>query len=140
MRALRSTAAAKLKTCDFSSCSIHEENSYYKRISHILLLLRLLHWSIAHWSLRSLGRSHIRKSVRLTLLPPGNLALACRLVLGPPGLKLVRESLFTRLLSLGLVDTLHQDTLVLEDITLDLHVHVVVHVLIDLLGITVLAQ
>lgn len=34
----------------------------------------------------------------------------------------------------------HQDTLILKDVSLDLEVEVVVHVLINLAGITVLAQ
>lgn len=52
----------------------------------------------------------------------------------------VRSKLDTSLLSLGLVDVLHQNTLVLEDVTLDLEVELVVHVLIDLASLTVLAQ
>jgi hypothetical protein len=118
---------------------LNEWNSYYKMLSHTLLL-RLLYWSSSHWSLSRLGGGGLRDSLSLALLPPGNLALTGSLVLRTPGLLLVRKSLFTCLLSLRLVNALHQHTLVLEDITLHLHVHVMVHVLVDLLGITVLAQ
>ena len=74
------------------------------------------------------------------LLPPGNLPFTACLALGTLGLKLIRKRLLSGLLSLGLVDTLHEHPLVLETVTLDLHVHVMVHVLVDLLGFTVLAQ
>lgn len=46
------------------------------------------------------------------------------------GLHLVSEVLGAGLLSLGLVDVLHQDTLVLEDVTLALEVELVVAVVI----------
>ena len=55
-------------------------------------------------------------------------------------LGLVSDQLGTELLSLGLVDVLHKDTLVLEDVTLGLHVEDVVKVTVDLAGLTVLAQ
>ena len=48
------------------------------------------------------------------------------LVLGAARLHLVSEDLGTSLLSLGLVDVLHEDTLVLEDVTLRLLVERVV--------------
>jgi hypothetical protein len=48
------------------------------------------------------------------------------LVLGTASLHLVREDLGTGLLRLRLVDVLHQNTLVLEDITLGLLVEGVV--------------
>jgi len=38
------------------------------------------------------------------------------------------------------VDELHEDTLVLENVTLGLHVQVVVHVLVDLAGLAELAE
>ena len=38
------------------------------------------------------------------------------------------------------MDTLHEAPLVLEHVTIDLQVHGIVHVLVDLLGLTVLAQ
>ena len=53
---------------------------------------------------------------------------------------LISESLGTGLLRLGHVDVLHQDTLVLEDVTFRLHVQIVVQVLIDLTGFTILAK
>ena len=58
----------------------------------------------------------------------------------PPGLCLVREHLGPGLLSLLLVDELHQDTLVLEHVALGLEVQLVVEVAVDLLGLTVAAQ
>lgn len=57
------------------------------------------------------------------VLTPLLLALPSLLVLGSPGLKLVSNSLLTLLLSLLPVNSLHQDTLVLEDVTLDLQDH-----------------
>ena len=62
-------------------------------------------------------------------LPALQLAGTRRLVLGTPGLKLVCNGLLTDLLCLLLVDGLHQDTLVLEVVTLDLrmkHTHWIV--------------
>lgn len=59
---------------------------------------------------------------------------------GTPGLGLVVQLLRARLLSLLLVDVLHEDALVLEHITLRLHVQLVVQVTVDLLGVTVLLQ
>lgn len=53
---------------------------------------------------------------------------------------MVVHHLCTSLLSLTLVDVFHQDTLVLEHITLRLHVQVVVQVTIDLLGFAVFLQ
>ena len=55
-------------------------------------------------------------------------------------LSLVRDQLGAELLSLGLVDVLHKDTLVLEDVTLSLHVQDVVQVLVDLASLAVLAE
>jgi hypothetical protein len=74
------------------------------------------------------------------LFPPSILPLATRLALGAPGLELIGERLLPGLLSLGLVDALHKHPLVLERVTFDLHVHIVVHVLVDLLGLAVLAE
>jgi len=68
-----------------------------------------------------------------SLLPPGNFPFPAGLVLGTFGLKLIRQGLLSCLLSFGLVYALHQDPLVLENITLNLHVHVMVHVLVNLL-------
>lgn len=53
---------------------------------------------------------------------------------------IVPHLFLTQLLDLLLVDVLHQDTLVLEDITLGLHVQVVVQVSVDLLVLAVLFQ
>ena len=74
------------------------------------------------------------------LLPPGNLPFTACLALGTLGLKLIRKRLLSGLLSLGLVDTLHEHPLVFEHVSLNLHVHVMVHVLVNFLGFTVLAQ
>jgi hypothetical protein len=57
-----------------------------------------------------------------------------------PGLKKVREHFLLSLLRLLFVNALHQDMLVLQLVTLHLHVHVVVHVFVNLLDITVLVQ
>jgi hypothetical protein len=74
------------------------------------------------------------------LLPPGNLPLTTCLALSTLGLKLISKCLLPSLLSLGLVDALHKHPLVLESVTLDPQVHVMVNVLVNLLGLTVLAQ
>ena len=52
----------------------------------------------------------------------------------------VTELVGTLPLSLLLVDELHQDSLVLEHIALCVHVKVVVHMMINLVGLPVLAQ
>ena len=62
------------------------------------------------------------------------------LVFDTASLHLVGEDLGTGLLSLGLVDVLHKDTLVLEDVTLRLLVEQVVQVLVDLSSLSVLPQ
>lgn len=56
------------------------------------------------------------------------------------GLGLVSQHLAALLLGLLLVDVLHEDALVLEHITLALHVQVVVQVPVDLLAVAVLLQ
>merc|ERR1711928_280762 len=55
------------------------------------------------------------------------------------GLSLVGEH-FASLLSLLLVDELHQDTLVLDHVTLGFHVQVVVEMAINFLGFTIAFQ
>jgi len=67
-------------------------------------------------------------------------ALTELLVLLSLGLGLVLEHLGTGLLCLLLVDVLHKDTLVLENVTLGLQVELVVHVLVELLSLAVLGQ
>jgi hypothetical protein len=62
------------------------------------------------------------------------------LVLGTENISLFSESLSTNLFSLGLVDVFHQDTLVLETVTLGLQVKVVIQVLIDLASFSVLGE
>merc|ERR1739841_66978 len=60
--------------------------------------------------------------------------------LGTTSIGLLGELLLEDLLALGLVDVLHKDTLVLEHVTLHLHVQLVVHVLVDLLAVAVLLE
>jgi len=64
-------------------------------------------------------------------------ALARLLHLGATCLRLVTEHLCARVLRLLLVNVLHEDALVLEDVTLALHVKVMVQVLVDLLCLAV---
>ena len=71
------------------------------------------------------------------LLATGNFALTSRLVLRTTSLELISDGLLAGLLSLGPVNSLHENAFVLEDVTLALQVHLVVHVLIDLLGLAV---
>ena len=67
-------------------------------------------------------------------------ALAHGLVAHAAGLHLVGKVLRSGSLGLGLVDVLHENTLVLEDVTLGLEVELVVEVLVDLARLAVLAQ
>jgi len=67
-------------------------------------------------------------------------ALASSLVLVTTGLGLLVKELGAVLLGLGGEDVLHQNTLVLEGVTLGLHVKGVVKVLVNLLGLPVLAE
>ena len=60
-------------------------------------------------------------------------ALAGSFVAGTVGSGLVLDALDASLLCLRLEDVLLEDALVLEDVTLDLHVELVVQVLVDLL-------
>jgi hypothetical protein len=62
------------------------------------------------------------------------------LVLGTEDISLFSEGLSTDLLSLSLVDVLHQDTLVLETVTLGLEVKMMIQVLIDLTSFSVLGK
>ena len=55
-------------------------------------------------------------------------------------LYLIGQHLGAGLLSLLLVDELHQDTLVLEHVTLGLQVEFVVQMTIDLLGLTITTE
>merc|ERR1712224_163948 len=63
-----------------------------------------------------------------------------RLGLGTTSLGLVGDLLLHGGLALLLVDGLDEHTLVLEDVTLALHVQGVVEVLVDLLGVAVLLE
>lgn len=67
-------------------------------------------------------------------------ALACLTHLLAPGLSLVGQHFAARLLGLLLVNVFHEDTLVLEHITLALHVQIVVQMTIDFLAVAVLLQ
>lgn len=61
-------------------------------------------------------------------------------VLGSAGITLGIDFVVTNLLSLELVNGLHKDVLVLELVTLGTEVQLVVDVLVDLLGVTVLLE
>merc|ERR1719264_734809 len=76
---------------------------------------------------------HLLLLLGLPVLPP----LACLLNLGPAGVGLVSQHLGPGLLCLLLVDVLHQDTFVLEGVTLCLQVQLVVQVAINLLSLPV---
>jgi hypothetical protein len=76
----------------------------------------------------------------LLLSNTSSTTLTGSLVLGTVGISLVLDGLGSELLSLSLVDVLHQDTLVLEDVTLRLEVQGVIQVLVDLTGFSVLAE
>jgi hypothetical protein len=71
---------------------------------------------------------------------PGCLPLSHSLVLDTPSFHLFSQVLGSGLLSLGLVDVLHQDSLVLEGVSLCLQVERVVQVLVDLAGLSVLSE
>ena len=71
--------------------------------------------------------------------PPG-LAQPRRLALGPARLELVAERLVPRLLGLLAVDRVDQHALVLEDVTLDAQVELVVEVAVDLFRVAVLFE
>ena len=67
-------------------------------------------------------------------------ALACLLDLVASSLGLICQHLGAGLLSLLLVDELHENALVLEHVTLGLQVELVVQVAIDLLGLTITTE
>ena len=97
------------------------------------LLGGLLGWSLlgswgSGWSLS--GQTH------LDVLSCDSLLLSDG-VLGTSGLSLSLEVLLTEEVSLLLVNSLNQDILVLELVTLCSQVKLVVHFLVDLLGITI---
>ena len=104
------------------------------------MLVNILNPQIIHICVKRISRHHKLTHLSKTLLPPSMLPLTAGLVLGTFSLKLVRQSLLSSLLSFGLVNALHQNSLILKDITLNLHVHVMVHVLVNLLGLSVLAE
>lgn len=72
-----------------------------------------------------------------TLFTTCDFAHTSRLVLRAASLKLIGNGLITSLLSFGLVDCLHENALVLKHVALALQVHLMVHVLVDLLGLTI---
>ena len=65
------------------------------------------------------------------------LALSCFLGLRPASLSLVSQELLAGLVCLQLVDVLHENPLVFEDIPFDLQVKAVIHMAVNLLGFTV---
>jgi len=75
-----------------------------------------------------------------SLFTTSNLAFARGLILGATRLELVCNGLLASLLRLGPVDCLHENALVLEHVTLALQVHLVVHVLVDLLRLAILLE
>jgi len=87
------------------------------------------------------GRVVLHSKDRLPLLRhPCGATLASSLVLDTASLHLVVNDSCSRLLGLGLVDVLHEDTLVLEDITLRLLVKRVVEMLVNLSSFSVFPQ
>mmetsp|Transcript_14667 Transcript_14667/g.28208 ORF Transcript_14667/g.28208 Transcript_14667/m.28208 type:complete len:230 (-) Transcript_14667:30-719(-) len=76
----------------------------------------------------------------LALLTTGKLALTGCLGTSAAGFELVGKGFLASLFGLCLVDRLHEHALVLEHVTLYLHVHLVVHMLVNLLRIPVLLQ
>ena len=64
-------------------------------------------------------------------------ALSCFLGLRPASLSLVSQELLAGLVCLQLVDVLHENPLVFEDIPFDLQVKAVIHMAVNLLGFTV---
>ena len=90
----------------------------------------LLHWSFL---------LHREDSCPLLGDPLGT-AFPSGLVLGTTSLHLVAEEFRAVLLGLGLVDVLHENALVLEDITLRFLVQRVVQMLVNLASLSVLPQ
>lgn len=88
----------------------------------------------------SLEKRELTVDARSLLGESKGLSLSDGLVSGSSGLHLVSERLGSELLLLGLVDELHEDSLVLEDVTLGLEVERVVQVLVDLARVSVLSE
>lgn len=116
-----------------SQCGVQYEQSTF---------LFLLHTSAAVSLLDGCGLFFLEGKQHLCplLLYPLGTAVAGLANLLPPGLRLVVELFGPGLLSLLLVDVLHEDTLVLENVALGLQVQVVVQVLVDLLSLAVLLE
>mmetsp|Transcript_68384 Transcript_68384/g.135493 ORF Transcript_68384/g.135493 Transcript_68384/m.135493 type:complete len:241 (-) Transcript_68384:167-889(-) len=134
----------------FEVCKfLAKANGHIIRSLGLLLLGGLLGLGGRRRGRLSLGRLHwLRGSRRRLLLSRlatlglgrDDLALTRGLVLGATRLCLVRERLLEGLLLLRLVNVFHQDTLVLELVTLCLEVEHMVQVLVDLLLLAVLLQ
>jgi len=107
----------------------------------LLLLLSWLGWgwlgSLNNWLWLLLNWSWL--TTHLDDLAGDSLLLTDG-VLGTTGLTLSLDLSNTDLLGLHLVDSLHQDVLVLELVTLGSQVELVVEVLVDFLAVTVLSE
>merc|ERR1711973_563959 len=79
------------------------------------------------------SREHLLLLLGLPVFPP----LTGLLDLGSAGVSLISQHLGPGLLSLLLVDMLHEDTLVLESVTLSLQVQLVIQVAINLLSLPI---
>merc|ERR1719394_1825120 len=97
------------------------------------LLLLLGRGSGGSLVLLFVSREHLLLLLGLSVFPP----LAGLLDLRSAGVGLVSQHLGPGLLSLLLVDVLHEDTLVLESVTLGLQVQLVIQVAINLLGLPI---
>merc|ERR1719394_1435046 len=97
------------------------------------LLLLLGRGSGGSLILLFVSREHLLLLLGLSVFPP----LAGLLDLRSAGVGLVSQHLGPGLLSLLLVDVLHEDTLVLESVTLGLQVQLVIQVAINLLGLPI---
>merc|ERR1712012_1268519 len=82
------------------------------------------------------SREHFLLLLGLPVFPP----LASLLDLRSAGVSLVSQHLGPRLLGLLLVDVLHEDTLVLESVTLGFQVQLVIQVAINLLSLPISLQ
>lgn len=87
-----------------------------------------------------LGISGSNNTLSKTLLSTSNLTMASGSGLNTTSLKLVSNSLGTKLLCLLVVDGLNENTLVLVHITLDSKIQLAIQMEVNLLAISVLLQ
>jgi hypothetical protein len=119
-------------------------------LSHVLggnLVLLRLRVRVIGFAVRTRKKERKKEEEKTKQHPPPcthlddvGAADAGSLDLGAAGVGLVVEELGTGAVSLGLVDVLHHDTLVLEDVTLALEVELMVEVAVNLLGSAVAAE